>query len=179
MSILYPHAFYWGWTSTLARSWYWPRYRYWAYQKMVVCDTIASHPVWTNIAQTWLLPSQNVRKKKVARERFVSGFRLYQICQYLAFYAFFFFHRSNQWRHFRFPRCSCCIQRVWLVSSFLQGFIGQHVCFLVSKLLAHDSIFKQLFSPSHIDKSKAKLQIDTHTYTHSVCTYTWVQIYTH
>lgn len=67
MSLGYPHAIYWGWASTVTRSRYPPRYQYWAYQRVVVRDSmwsIASHTVWTNIAQTWLLPSQNARKNK-------------------------------------------------------------------------------------------------------------------
>lgn len=168
MSLVYPHAFYWVWASTFTRSRYRARYQYWVYQKMVVCDTTVKHRVTSCLDKHSTNLTAPITKRqekiKVAREWFILGFRLYRICQYLAFYAFFFFHQSNQWRHYRFPRCSCCIERGWLVSSLLQSFTGRHACLLVSKLLAHDSIFK-LFSPSHIDKLKHKLQKDIYTHT--------------
>lgn len=177
MSPVHLHAFYWGWASTDTRSRYRARYRA-LYQNMVVCDTTVEASPRILFGQTWLLPSQNVRqgqlcKIKVARECFVLGFRLYRIGRCFAFLRNLYDRRSPiqsmtslSFRNFsqllllHWERLACFI---WLIYS--EVLLHRHIYLLVSKLLAHDSIFKQLYCPSHSDKSKHKHQKEIYMYT--------------
>lgn len=70
------------------------------YQKMVVCDTTVKNRLTSCLdkhSTNLTAPITKCQEKiRVARQWFVLGSRLYRLFQYLASYAFFFFHRSNQ-----------------------------------------------------------------------------------
>lgn len=70
------------------------------YQKMAVCDTTVKNRLTSCLdkhSTNLTAPITKCQEKiRVARQWFVLGSRLYRLFQYLASYAFFFFHRSNQ-----------------------------------------------------------------------------------
>lgn len=125
-------------------------------------------------AKTWLLPSQNVSKNKSC-ERMVP-FRVSAVdLPIFSFLRFCFFPWSNQWCHCRFPDASLASREV--VSSLRQSFARRHVCLLVSKLLACDSIFNfwTFMFWKNINSRKK--------HTHSVCLhihgYKYIPVLTH